>query len=118
MIAEDTANRLLDVLRLEQLSVQIHVGPPADGTRNQAKEKRRLRLRFGSPQRGVMKANPVRWEDVAADEVWTHASLWNAERRFVADIKLDTAQPVRRGDAVDFDALTIRVADVVAAPSP
>ena len=81
-LSTEAANRLLDVLRSEHLSVQVHVGPPGpQGTSMVAKAKARQRIRFRPPSDGQMRSTvPVTFAAVPANETWTHFSLWDMDR--------------------------------------
>lgn len=108
MIAAEVADSILDTIRSRPLFVQIHVGPPGDGTLNRAREFRRLRIRFHSPHGGEMRSGLVRYDKVPADETWTHLSLWDDDRRFVADGHLNPTT-VRRGDTIDIENVVVTV---------
>ena len=109
-LSVEAANRLLDVLRSEHLSVQVHVGPPGpQGLSMVAKAKARQRIRFRPPSDGQMRSTvPVTFTAVPANETWTHFSLWDMDRSHVGNGTLAPVT-VRRGDDIDLDAVTVRV---------
>lgn len=117
-LSVDAANRLLDVLRSEHLSIQLHVGPPGpDGSLMVAKAKARQRIRFKPPANGEMRSTvPISWLALPADERWTHFSLWDMDRQHVGNGELDKPETVRSGDDIDLDSVTVRV--VPPAPTP
>lgn len=110
-LSVDAANRLLDVLRSEHLSIQLHVGPPGpNGSLMVAKAKTRQRIRFKPPADGEMRSTvPISWPGIPADERWTHFSLWDMDRTHVGNGELDRPETVRKGDDVDLDSVTVRV---------
>lgn len=108
MISAETANSLLEAFRNHARFVQVHVGPPGDGSLNRAQEFRRPRIRWNAPRDGSLVSGLVRWERVPADERWTHFSLWDDDRRFVADGHLEVIT-VRRGDDVDLEFVHVAV---------
>jgi hypothetical protein len=116
-LSVDAANRLLDTLRSEHLSIQVHVGPPGpDGSLMVAKAKARQRIRFRPPSDGAMKSTvAITWAAVPADERWTHFSLWDMDRNHVGNGEL-VALTVRKGDDVDLDSVTVAVVSATSIP--
>jgi len=74
------AEDLLAELASTYTYVQLHVGlPGASGAANVADESTRLQVTWASPSAGTLaSASSLEWEDVAADETFTHFSAWSA----------------------------------------
>src|SRR5690606_11534100 len=72
------AEDLLAELASAYTYVQLHVGiPGASGTDNVAEESTRKEVTWDTPSAGTLaSASSLEWEDVAADETYTHFSAW------------------------------------------
>lgn len=71
--------KILEEIIAGELFVKLHVGDPGeDCTGNPATETDRVAASFGAPSEGaVLNDEAIEWPEVAADEKYTHASIWD-----------------------------------------
>lgn len=111
--AEDA---LLDTLRNSSFAVaatylQLHTGDPGeDGTGNVATETTRQSVSFSAASGGSMASSAaVTWTDVAANETYTHWSMWDASSAGNALWygALSSSASVTAGDTFQITSLTL-----------
>lgn len=87
------------------LYLKLHIGNPGeDATANPAVETTRKLVAFAASGRPRLNTAVITWTNVAADESYTHGSLWDAATggnpwKYGA---LATAKTVDQGDNFDF----------------
>lgn len=118
-LAPATANAILDALARSvawtepaALWVKLHIGDPgAAGTANAAAETDRIQAVFATPAAAGAISNTTAstWLAVAATEIYTHVSVWDASTAgtFIFSDQLAASKSVDAGD--DF---TIAIGDI------
>lgn len=108
-------NAILDTLRNQPLAfaavyVKLHTGDPGeDGIANAATEATRQAVTFSAASGGSISANSQpSWTNVAAQETYTHFSLWDAETdgNCIGSGALNAPAAVEAGDNFTLTALT------------
>lgn len=116
-VAEEILDALFNgsspsILPVTAVFAQLHTGDPgAAGTSNTATESTRVQISMAAASGGTITSDSdATWEDVAAQETYTHVSLWDAstDGNFLASGTI-TANEVDAGDdftlpAGDIDA--------------
>lgn len=94
--------------------IKLHTGDPGeDCTANAATETTRQAATFNAASGGAATlASTVEWTSVAADETYSHFSLWDAATAGnpIAYGALAASKAVTTGDTFQMTALTVTVA--------
>lgn len=94
---------------LRGANAQLHTGDPGpSGTANMAAETRRQPANFSAfDGTDVSLGESIRWSQVAADETFTHVSLWDAAGNHLHSAELDPPKRVDAGDDYELSEMTV-----------